>query len=218
MNTPSNIHVISSTDANVGVDLRSNVNADFIFMEPPLVQGLWYVFPNESTYHPLIKSSNYEILTNLISIEEAGNLNKEQKEETQNKVKKIVEEAPMIQSRAKAIGFVIGFIICLVLILLFGNNKFFSFLIGIFLLLVVVFTVDFALLAKARGKNVWNDFTIKYNAAKRSQNVNALLKKFEDEESRMLHLEATTQNNGNSSLITGIAGVANLASRFGRKR
>lgn len=76
MNSGPSREAVELSALSQGIDLnvvsKFNIAQGFDWSEAPLIPWIAGVFPTESTYHPLIVSNDYEIATNLFSIEGSG--------------------------------------------------------------------------------------------------------------------------------------------------
>ncbi len=144
---------------NVNMVSKFNIAPGFDWIEAPLMPSVGYIFPTEATYHPLIVSNNYEIATNLFSIEGSG-LPEEEKAKYRAKVESLVKLGPRLSTifavnTATLIILIIGAII-----ILLARSKTFP-IIGTIIAVAVCLVTGHVFLGPmndAAGRARWNDF------------------------------------------------------------
>ncbi len=206
--------------------LKFQVGTGFSWRDPPL-SLFGYLFPSDSTYHPLLNSTNYEIATNLFSVEGSG-LPDSEKTIYKNKIKDIVMTAPRIKAMGKIYLMIIVFAIILLLGIIFTSYDFMSsgalllMFVGMCILtsasyLITMFDVD------GDGYRNWYQFESAYNAAQASGSTpQHILEKMKMDEhtEQELHAKYQAVNMPNNSSLAGsaLAGiVVGSLMNFGKK-
>lgn len=148
--------------------LNFQVGTGFSWRDPPL-SWAGYIYPTDSTYHPLLNHSNYEIATNLYSVEGSG-LPEDQKNIYKNKIKDIVESSYEVKTWG-GIYFtliIFAFIILLVLLFIiidFPTGAIFSGIAGGVCFIVLLWKFFGLVSAKGKGIESWQNFEMAFNAA-----------------------------------------------------
>jgi hypothetical protein len=219
-NALSNID--KTNQATMGFDtkkvLNFNISTGFDWREPPLSGVIGHLFPTDDTYHPLLNNSNYEIATNLFSVE-GSNLSDMEKEKYKNKIKDVVINAYNVKGMAFIYHSIIILIIFVILFLYFSstnNNigKIFSYILASLSAFLMVIGIYKVVLAKGYGYNDWKTFETKFSAHNVSGATSkSILEKFQSEfdKEKYIEIQEKYAKNGMSnnssldgtSLLTG---------------
>lgn len=211
---------------NADKALKFQVGTGFSWRDPP-ISPLGYVFPSDSTYHPLLNSSNYEIATNLFSVEGSG-LPESEKNLYKKKIKDIVESAHAVKVWGNIYLAFIIIVTAILMMVLFAYVGWESarILSNIMLICGILFlgAVSFGLIgASGLGINDWYRFESVYNAAQSSGSTPQRIleqMKMDDRSEQDMHMKYQMANMPNNSSLAGstLAGIAiGSLLNFGKK-
>lgn len=196
----------ASSGLNASKTLQFNVSNDFNWIDEPISQ-IGYIYPTDTTYHPLVYQSNYEIAQNLFTIQ-GSNLSPEDKNKYTNKVKKIVEKSTYVRSMGSVyFTFLILAIITLIAIMFgFANKTPFIIIAFIMLFYIGANFVYAQTMADGVGKTIWFDFINTYNSLNNSgKTAAAILQELkndnvrEEEHLRQMQYNSNNMRNKNTA-------------------
>ena len=157
---------------NVNKIQNFTVASGFSWREPPL-SWIGNIYPTERTYHPLVVNNNYEIATNLFSLEGAEDtdgkpLDDNKKKLYRDKIRTLVEDSSYLQelyiSRVCFTFIIIVFIVLLVL-------KEYGYAIGLagatFFVVLYYYIYGYNA-ARIEGQTKWTEFANMLNSELRS--------------------------------------------------
>lgn len=196
--------------------MNFKVASGFSWREPP-VSWIGNIFPTESTYHPLVVNSDYEIAMNLYSLEGATDdngtpLSDGVKQMYRKKIRTIVEDSDYLQSLFVSRMIYVILIILIVVLIIFESYA--TAIIPIIIILVRAIYMNLVGydLAKQDGLNRWSNFentmSSKFNSGDTPE---AVLKKLEASEEHQKELQAKYHAAGmphNTSTVGSNLGMA----------
>jgi hypothetical protein len=198
------IGTILGTDVDKASKFKIDVKYEWI--DPPIYKFLGTYFPSETTYHPLLNHSDYEIASNLFSIRGAPNLSDQKKTEYEEKVERIVKDSYYLNAYGNN-NFSCLILIMLALFLLFSGN-----VAGYYAVLFLTFCVFIYnnLMgypsAKAMGTVKWNEFINSFSAEINSGNTpKAILEKYKQDRDRENALQAQLYAQSRSNTAFNLA-------------
>jgi hypothetical protein len=213
--------------ANMGINVKKamsfQVDPGFAWIEPPISGILGYINPNESTYHPLLENTNYEIASNLFSVEGATTLSQEQKNIYKAKIKGIVENAYVIKEKGsiyKATIFLIIIIIVIMILLFIQGNSTIIYILSGFAVVSLLFIGYKYLIgiptAIGDGIKDWNTFSNKLSSYTASGlTANNILNKFsENENTEMIQKKYDNLGMGTNASLQGSNPSVNISANF----
>jgi hypothetical protein len=226
-------NIINSAGLLFGKNVKQienfKVASGFSWREPP-VSWIGNIYPTETTYHPLVVNSDYEIATNLFSLEGATDdngapLDEAKKNMYRAKIKKIVEDSEYLQELNFSRMIYTIFIISIIILLIFKQYEIaVAPLFGIFLLCAYNHVYKYEV-AKSNGLNKWSEFANRLNSEQLSGSTpQAILDKFRISEEHEKELQAKYNNLGmgtNASMKDtniGIIGLAGLVGLLGSNK
>jgi hypothetical protein len=203
---------LNAAELGTGQDYDKTKNAKvttaYRWQEPP-ISPLGYIFPSDSTYHPLLNNSNYEILYNRAAIEGAQDLSEEEKNKYRTAVEKIVTEAPYIKAMGGVYLFSILAILMLVVMYFFPamQNTISKYVLIGFMAAAAINGIYASAFAKGVGTQTWVDFTMKLNSSQYSgQSVAKILSDWaqEDASTAAMNKFGSINPAGATVLVNGV--------------
>jgi hypothetical protein len=214
---------------NINRLMNFKVASGFSWREPP-VSWIGNIFPTESTYHPLVVNSDYEIAMNLYSLEGAiddngAPLSDGVKQMYRKKIRTIVEDSDYLQSLFTSRMIYVILIILIIILIIFESYATAIFPIIIILVRAIYMNMVGYDIAKQDGLNRWSNFENTMNSKFNSGDTpEAVLKKLEaiDEHNKEIqakyHAAGMSHNTSTTGTNLAMAAAGFLTGIFSAKK
>lgn len=203
---------------------KFTVSTGFSWIEPPAT-FIGEIFPSETTYHPLLNNTNYEIATNIFSVE-GSDLPNDAKKMYKAKIQAIVEDSFYLKSLASS-RVVYTLMIIFIIFLIITSSGIAQIVSAVAVLLLYALYRNLWVYPpnKVEGRTKWNEFTNRYNASQASGSTpQAILESFRIDDQQVAALQdkynragigqnASLVGSNENTILSALAGAA-LATAF----